>query len=135
MSAAPVRSRISAGLPSAMIAPVAHQQQPVAALGLVHHVARHQHGRARVGEPVEERPQVPAQHRVEADGRLVEHQQVGFLEQRHRQADPADRCPPDSRPTTWSRCPARSTAATARSTSVGADAEHLRRRSGGSRRR
>ena len=35
----------------------------------------------RVRQPVEERPQVPAQHRVEADGRLVEDQQVGVAEQ------------------------------------------------------
>ena len=42
----------------------------------------------RVGEPVEQRPQVPAQHRVEADGRLVEHQQVGLVEQGDGEAGP-----------------------------------------------
>ena len=67
---------------------LAHQQQPVAALGLVHHVAGDEHGLAAVGEPVEERPQVAAQHRVEADGRLVEHQHVGVAEQRDGEAGP-----------------------------------------------
>ena len=42
-----------------------------------------------VGEPVEERPEVLAQDRVEADRGLVEHQQVGAAEQRDREAGPA----------------------------------------------
>ncbi len=57
---------ISSGVPSAMIRAVAHQQQPVAALGLVHHVAGDEDRRPVVGEAVEQRPQVAAQHRVEA---------------------------------------------------------------------
>src|SRR3954452_1881207 len=64
---------------------LAHQQQPVAALGLVHHVAGDQHGGAVVGEAVEHRPQAAAQHRVEPDGRLVEDQHLAVAEQRHRQ--------------------------------------------------
>ena len=46
------------------------------------------HRGAVVGEPVEQRPQVAAQHRVEADGGLVEHQQVGAAEQGDREAGP-----------------------------------------------
>ena len=39
------------------------------------------------GEPVEERPQVAAQDGVEADGRLVEHEQLWPAEQRARERD------------------------------------------------
>ena len=67
---------------------LAHQQQPVAAVGLVHHVAGDEDRGAVVGEPVEQRPQVASEHRVEPDRRLVEHQQVGGAEQRHREAGP-----------------------------------------------
>ena len=66
-----------------------HQQQPVATLGLVHHVARHEHGGPAVGDPVEQLPQVAAQHRVQADGRLVEHQQVRRTQQGDGQAGAA----------------------------------------------
>ena len=69
--------------------PLAHQQQPVAAVGLVHDVAGDEDRGAAVGEPVEQLPEVAAQHGVEADGRLVEHQQVGVAEQRDREADAA----------------------------------------------
>ena len=65
---------------------VAHQQQPVAALGLVHDVARDEYGDARVGEVVEGRPQVLPEHRVEPDRGLVEHEQARVAEQRDRQA-------------------------------------------------
>ena len=68
---------------------VAHQEQPVAAGGLVHHVARDEEARADVGEPVEQVPQVDAEQRVEADGRLVEHEQVGCAEERRGERDPA----------------------------------------------
>ena len=66
----------------------AQQDQPVAAGRLVHHVAGHQQAHAVAGEPVEQVPQVAAQHRVEPHGRLVEDQQVGPAEQRDRQRDP-----------------------------------------------
>ena len=80
---------------------LAHQQQPVAALGLVHHVARDEDGRAALREVVEERPEVLAQDRVEPDRGLVEHQQVGLSQQGHGQAgaaalaaaEPADHLP------------------------------------------
>ena len=50
---------------------------------------RDEHRGAGVGDPVEQRPQVLAEHRVEADGRLVEHQQLGRAEQRDGQAGAA----------------------------------------------
>ena len=77
MSSAPVRSQDPGGRVVGDDRALAHEQQPVAALGLVHDVAGDEHRGAGVGEPVEQRPQVAAQHRVEADGRLVEHEQVG----------------------------------------------------------
>ena len=83
-----VRARRSPGGLGGEQRAVPHQQQPVAALGLVHHVAGDQHRRAVVGEPVEHRPQVAPQHRVETDRRLVEDQQLGAAEQRHRERDP-----------------------------------------------
>ena len=58
-------------------------------VGLVHDVAGDQQRGAGVGEPVEELPQVAAQHRVEPDGRLVEHQQLGLADQRDGEARPA----------------------------------------------
>ena len=41
----------------------------------------------RVGEAVEELPEVAAEHRVEADGRLVEDEQLRVAEQRGRERD------------------------------------------------
>ena len=72
---------------SATMPPSRMQQQPVAARGLVHDVAGDEQRRAVVGEPAESRPEVAPQHRVEADGRLVEHEQVGPAEQRGRERD------------------------------------------------
>jgi len=39
---------------------------------------------------MEHRPQVVAEHRIKADGRLVEHQQVRSAEQGDRKADPRE---------------------------------------------
>src|SRR5690349_22006874 len=47
---------------------LAHQQQPVAALGLVHHVAGHEDRRTGRGERVEGAPELLAEH-----GRSEEH--------------------------------------------------------------
>ena len=100
-SAAPVRRRSSSGARSARITALAEEQQPVAARRLVHHVTRDEQRRAAVRELVEEVPQVAAQHRVEADGGLVEHEHVGLVEERRRERDarllPA-REPPDEPP-------------------------------------
>ena len=77
---------------------LAQEQQAVAARRLVHHVARDEQRRAAVGELVEEVPEVAAQHRVEADGGLVEHEHVGLVEERRRERDArplAAREPPD----------------------------------------
>ena len=60
---------------------LAHQQQPVAAVGLVHHVAGDQQRGAVGGEVVEESPEVAPQQRVEPDRRLVEHEQLRFAQQ------------------------------------------------------
>lgn len=57
-------------------------------VGLVHHVAGHQQGGAPAGQVVELGPQVYAQHGIEADGRFVEHQQVGLTDQRAGQRYP-----------------------------------------------
>jgi hypothetical protein len=65
--------------------PVAQQEQPVAAGGLVHDVAADDEGAAALGEAAEQRPQVAPQHGVQADGGLVEHQQLGLGEQRGRE--------------------------------------------------
>ena len=96
---------------------LAHQQQPVAALGLVHDVAGDEHRGAVVGEPVEQRPEVAAQHRVEPDGRLVEDEQLGAAEQRDREAGPGALAAAELRRRPRRRAAPRSTASIARSTS------------------
>ena len=55
------------------------QQQPLAAARLVHDVAGHEQRRPGRGERVELLPEVVAQDRVLADGRLVEdeHRRLG----------------------------------------------------------
>jgi hypothetical protein len=68
----------------------AHQEEPVAALGFVHDVGGDQEGRAAfLGDGVEEVPQVPAQNRVEADGRFVEDEEFGGAEEGDGQGDAA----------------------------------------------
>ena len=57
-------------------------------VGLVHDVARNEQCRSALGELVELLPQVDAQHGVEADGGLVEHQQFGMGYQRAGQRRP-----------------------------------------------
>ena len=67
-----------------------HQQQAVAALGLVHDVRGDEDRRAAlVGDAVEEVPQVAAQDGVEADGRFVEYEQFGCAEQGDGERDAA----------------------------------------------
>ena len=68
-------------------ASAAHQHELVAALGLVHDVARDEQRRAAVGECVELRPELGAQHRVEADGRLVEDEHLRVAEKRRGEGD------------------------------------------------
>ena len=76
-------------MPSRQQPALAHEEQPVAALGLVHHVAGDDEAAAVGGELVEEPPQVAPQHRVEADGGLVEHQHLGAGQQGDGEGDPA----------------------------------------------
>src|SRR6478672_5000065 len=64
------------------------EQEPVAATGLVHDVAGDEQCGSRGGEGVEAVPEVVAQHGVEADGRLVEDQNIGPGEEGTREGDP-----------------------------------------------
>ncbi len=68
---------------------VAHQEQAVAAFGLVHDVGRDEQRGAAVGQAVEEVPEVPAEYGVEPDGRFVQDQQVRGAEQGDGQRDAA----------------------------------------------
>lgn len=52
-------------------------------------MAGHQHRDPACGEAVEQLPQVPADQRVEPDGRLVEDQQLRRTEQGDREREPA----------------------------------------------
>ena len=71
-------------------ATAAEQEQPVAARRLVHDVARDEQRDAVVREAVEQLPQVTAQHRIETDGRLVEHEQLGRAQERGAERDPTE---------------------------------------------
>ena len=64
------------------------EQEPVATSGLVHDVARDEHRATLLGEPSEEVPEVAAQHRVQADGRLVEDEHLGIADQGAGQIGP-----------------------------------------------
>ena len=66
---------------------VAHEDEVVGALRLVHDVARDEQRGAVVGEAAEGRPEVAAEHGVETDGRLVEDEQLGLAEQRGGERD------------------------------------------------
>ena len=101
---------------SAEDAPVAQQQQPVAARGLVHDVARHEHGAPLAGEPAEQVPQLAAEHGVEPDRRLVEHEHLGVAHQRAGEASPRLAARPRGSRPELRRGRSRSTAAMARST-------------------
>lgn len=67
---------------------VAHQHQLIAASRLVHHMAGDQQGRPARRQLVEQRPQRAPQHGVQADGGLVEHQQIRVGDQRAGQRHP-----------------------------------------------
>ena len=86
-SCSPVRSRKLARRGVRKQRPVAHQEQLVALGRLVHHVAGDQQRDAAVGEPAEGAPEVLAEHWVEANGRLVEDQEIRTLQQRGRERD------------------------------------------------
>ena len=75
MSSVPVRCTSSAGRQLREQRAVAEQDQLVAVARLVEHVARDEQRRALGRELAEQRPQLPAQQRVEPDRRLVEQQQ------------------------------------------------------------
>src|SRR6478609_1390157 len=84
-------------LPVGERGPLALQQQPPAAhdpdvradlLDLGEQVGRHEHGRAAVRELAHQVPHLAGALRVEAVGRLVQHQQVARLQQRGGEAEP-----------------------------------------------
>ena len=78
-----------AGVPSATIAAVAHQDDPVGVrVGLVEVVRREQHGAAAAGVRADRRPEVPPALDVHAGRRLVEDEQVGVGQQGEREAQP-----------------------------------------------
>ncbi len=83
--ARPRRAAPAASSASSMRA-VAHQQQPVAlAPPRPSRGSRRAASRPRAASAVERLPQLGAQHRVEADRRLVEHEQLRAAEQRARE--------------------------------------------------
>ena len=63
------------------------ERQPVAALGLVHVVRGHEHGRALVRDAVDLIPELAPADRVDARGRLVEEQQRRLVDRRAGQRD------------------------------------------------
>ena len=77
----------SSGVPVASRRPSRMSSELVAVVGLVHHVARDEQRRPVGGERAEHLPEVAAQHRVEADGRLVEHEQLRAADERRRKRD------------------------------------------------
>ena len=65
-----------------------HQRDAVAALGLVHEVGRDEDGDlVAAGEVDQVLPEGVPCHRVDARSRLVEDQQLGLVDQRHRQRE------------------------------------------------
>ena len=75
------------GRPTVEEPPAADEQELVAALGLVHDVARDEERRPVGRKPRERRPEVAPQERVEADRRLVENEQLGPSDERRRERD------------------------------------------------
>lgn len=97
-------------------AALAHEEEAVAALRLVHDVRGDEEGGAVFGgEAVEEVPQVAAEYGVEADGRFVQDEEVGGAEQGDGE-ETRLRWPPESCPARASACEVRSTSARARVT-------------------
>ena len=68
-------------------AALTHEQQPVAAAGLVHDMAGDQQGGAGIGQLAQDVPEVAAQGRVQSHGRLVEDEQLGLADEGGSQGD------------------------------------------------
>ena len=63
-----------------------HQRDAVAALGLVHEMGRDEdRDVVLAGQVDQDLPEAVARHRIDARSRLVEDQEVGRVDQRHRQ--------------------------------------------------
>ena len=101
-SLAPVRASSPSGRLDGEDASLAEQDEPVAARCLVHDVARDEQRRAAVAPARGRSPTVAAQHRVEPDGRLVEHEQLRLVEERRRERDTRALATGERR-ATWSR--------------------------------
>ena len=68
-------------------AAAAEEHEALAPLGLAHDVTRHQQGRPVTRQLREGAPELSPQHRIEPDGRLVEHQELGVAEERRAERD------------------------------------------------
>ena len=74
---------------------------------------------AAVGEPVEQVPEVAAKQRVEADGRLVEDEQLRLAEERVGERDPCPLAAREPRDDAAARSPPRATVSISSSTRAG----------------
>ena len=83
LAAGVLGARASAGGPTATALPCGHDRHRVGeALGLLDVVRRHQDRRALAAQAVDQRPQLLAHLRVEADGRLVEQHEPRAVHER-----------------------------------------------------
>ena len=82
------RPELRAGPPPDHLA-VAHEHELVAAVGLVHDVARDEDRRAGRSKAPEVRPELDAERGVDADRRLVEEDHLGLVHERAREREPA----------------------------------------------
>jgi hypothetical protein len=62
--------------------------QAVAILGLLHEMRRHQHRDAALGQAADTRPEFASHERIDARRRLVEEQDLRFVQQRASQRQP-----------------------------------------------
>ena len=85
----PALARSSAPVPRPMTLPLRTNSELVAAIRLVHDVAGDEDRRAGGGEAPEVGPELDAQRRVDADGRLVEEEHLRLVHERAREREPA----------------------------------------------
>ena len=70
-------------------APRIHQRNAVAALGLVHEMGRDEDRHALIARQIDQQfPEPVARQRIDARGRLVEDQHLGFVDDRDRERQP-----------------------------------------------
>jgi len=68
--------------------PLVNEREPMTLLGFIHVMRRHKNRRALRGELVQQSPKIAATHRVHAGGRLVEKQQLRFVQNRGGEREP-----------------------------------------------